>query len=83
MFCENSLKITVYYLQYSMKFITTIIKKFIKDDKNILGRWNIDYCDKKLKRKIDLANEDHCGPCGTYMLDKLKDISKNEKDNSK
>ena len=66
-----------------MKFITTIIKKFIKDDKNILGRWKIDYCDKKLKRKIDLANEDHCGPCGAYMLDKLKDISKNKKDNSK
>lgn len=66
-----------------MKIITSIIKRFIKDDKNVLGRWNLDYCDKKMKRKIDLANEDHCGPCGTYILDKLNDISNNKKHNKK
>ena len=32
----------------------------------VLGRWNIDYCNKKINRKIDLSNEDHCGPCGQY-----------------
>ena len=31
-----------------------------------LGRWYIDYCDKKINRKIDYSNEDHCGPCGQY-----------------
>lgn len=31
-----------------------------------LGRWNIESCHKKLNNKIDLANEDHCGPCGEY-----------------
>ena len=60
-----------------MKFIKNIIQKFIKEDKKILGRWNIDYCDKKINSKIDLSNEDHCGACGEYILDKIeKDIKK-------
>ncbi len=32
-----------------------------------LGRWNIDYCNKKINRKVDLSNVDHCGPCGLYQ----------------
>jgi len=71
-----------------MKFITNIIKKFIKEDKKTLGRWNIEYCNKKINNKIDLSNEDHCGPCGQYILDKKidtykinKDIYKNNKNN--
>ncbi len=55
-----------------MKFIKNIIQKIIKEDKKILGRWNMEYCDKKTNRKIDLSNEDHCGPCGQYILDKIK-----------
>ena len=35
-----------------------------------LGRWNIEYCHKKINNKIDLSNEDHCGPCGQYALTK-------------
>jgi hypothetical protein len=41
-----------------------------KEPKKILGRWNIDYCDKKMDKKVDLSNEDHCGPCGNYILSK-------------
>jgi hypothetical protein len=36
----------------------------LKDPPKPLGRWNIDYCNKKIDRKIELSNEDHCGPCG-------------------
>ena len=54
-----------------MKFINPILNRVVKDSKKILGRWNIEYCDKKVNNKIDLANEDHCGPCGQYMLNKL------------
>ena len=55
-----------------MKFITNILKKIIiTHEKKILGRWNIDYCNKKMDRKIDLSNEDHCGPCGQYALEKI------------
>lgn len=60
-----------------MKFIKSLIQKFKTPEKKILGRWNIDYCDKKMNKKIDLSNEDHCGPCGNYILNKTyDDISK-------
>jgi len=47
-----------------------IAKKFVKQlaEKPLLGRWGIDSCDKKTNVKIDLSNEDHCGPCGQYDL---------------
>jgi len=57
---------------FIMKFIKFIIQQFIKEDKKVLGRWSMDYCDKKINNKIDLSNEDHCGPCGQYILDKTK-----------
>ena len=62
-----------------MTFIKSIIQKWVKNkinsDKKVLGRWNIDYCDKKMNNKIDLSNEDHCGPCGQYILNKTKPIN--------
>ena len=33
-----------------------------------LGRWNIETCHKRINKKIDFANEDHCGPCGNKYL---------------
>ncbi len=36
-----------------------------------LGRWNIEYCKDKMNAKIDLSNEDHCGPCGQYSISKI------------
>jgi hypothetical protein len=55
-----------------MNYLTNainIMKKMIpKDPPKILGRWNIDYCNTKVNNKIDLSNEDHCGPCGQYAL---------------
>ena len=63
-----------------MKIIKRIIQQMIHEDKKILGRWNIEYCDKKMNSKIDLSNEDHCGPCGQYILDKTKkDVNKDTK----
>jgi len=62
--------------------IKTIIPKELPKR---LGRWNIDYCNKKIDQKIDLSNEDHCGPCGQYIIskstktlnDKITEIVKN------
>ena len=62
-----------------MKFISNIIKRFVKDEKKILGRWNIDYCDKKMNNKVDMSNEDHCGPCGQYILNKEQPANPNIK----
>ena len=56
-----------------MKFITTIIKKFKpKEISRPLGRWRIENCNNQMNQKIDLSNEDHCGPCGQYALEKVK-----------
>ena len=55
-----------------MKFITYIIQQIMKKEKKVLGRWNMEYCDKKMNKKIDLSNEDHCGPCGQYLLEQSK-----------
>jgi hypothetical protein len=56
-----------------MKYFTNLIKRLIVDDvPKPLGRWKIEYCKIQLKNKIDLSNEDHCGPCGKYALDKIK-----------
>lgn len=61
-----------------MKFITTIIKKFMpKDLPKPVGRWRIEECNVKTNNKIDLSNEDHCGPCGQYALEKIE--SNNDK----
>ena len=63
-----------------MKLIINLInvfKKFIiKKEQIILGRWKIDYCNKKINRKIGLSNEDHCGPCGEYILKKVNKVNK-------
>ncbi len=34
----------------------------------LLGRWNIEYCDKKINKKVDLSNEDHCGTCNNKIF---------------
>ena len=57
-----------------MKYIETIIKKlFSKDIPKPVGRWRIEKCNIQMDNKIDLSNEDHCGPCGQYSLEKIRD----------
>ena len=52
-----------------MKYIFAIIRKMLpKELPKPTGRWKIEDCNKKINSKIDLSNEDHCGPCGQYAL---------------
>jgi len=61
-----------------MKYLTTILKRFMpKELPKPMGRWSTDYCDKKMIQKVDLSNEDHCGPCGQYALIKQEMENKN------
>lgn len=56
-----------------MKYIIAIIKKFIpKEVPKPVGRWRIETCNTQMNYKIDLSNEDHCGPCGQYALEKIE-----------
>lgn len=64
-----------------MKYLITIIKKLLpKELPKPVGRWNIDYCNIKTNKKVDLSNEDHCGPCGQYALQKLEINNNNNKE---
>jgi len=50
-----------------MKYINTIISNIIKyiTPKKLpkpLGRWQMEKCNNQINNKIDLSNEDHCGP---------------------
>jgi hypothetical protein len=64
-----------------MKYIKTIIKYLLpKEIPKPVGRWRIENCNSAMNHKIDLSNEDHCGPCGQYALEK---IVLNENDNEK
>ena len=55
------------------KYLISLIKKiFNKETVKPLGRWKIENCHIKMNNKIDLSNEDHCGPCGQYALSKIE-----------
>ena len=47
-----------------------LIQLFPKTSKIPLGRWTYVKGKKQLDKKIDLANEDHCGVCNQYALSK-------------
>ena len=55
-----------------MQIISIIKNLFIKtcSKPTPLGRWKIETCNIKVNNKIDLSNEDHCGPCGEYVINK-------------
>lgn len=66
-----------------MKSIIDILTNiFIKSNTIIrpLGRWRIETCSTKINNKIDLSNEDHCGPCGQYAIHKINSFPKISKD---
>ena len=65
-----------------MKYVITIIKKiFSKELPKPVGRWRIEHSNKQMNNKIDLSNEDHCGPCGQYALTKIESKKSENKNN--
>jgi hypothetical protein len=48
--------------------------------KPVYGRWGPAYSAKQVDARIDLANEDPCGPCGSYRLDKHMEKNKENKE---
>ena len=65
-------------MKYIIKIINKIINKiFPKELPKPIGRWRIEQCNKQMNTKIDLSNEDHCGPCGQYALTKM-DVKDNK-----
>jgi hypothetical protein len=52
--------------------LRSMINKMFYANAKPLGRWQLEYCSKKMNRKIDMSNEDHCGPCGQYIVNKIE-----------
>jgi len=62
-------------MKYMLNFIIrfrTYKNMLVKEPPKLLGRWGLEKCNIQIGRKADLANEDHCGPCGQYAVQKLK-----------
>lgn len=57
-----------------IEFVKNIIQNLLRinNEKKVLGRWNRETCDVKINHKIDMSNEDHCGPCGQNSVIKSK-----------
>jgi len=54
-----------------MKYITKFLKPFqFQETKRVLGRWSVINSEKQISYKVDLSNEDHCGTCANYILEK-------------
>ena len=47
----------------------------------MLGRWNIQYDEVIIKRKVEQANEDHCGCCNELILNNNITNTKNKENN--
>jgi len=62
-----------------IRSIINTVKKYIpKENAKVLGRWNIENCSNKMNSKVDMANEDHCGPCGQYAILKSENYKKDD-----
>ena len=44
--------------------ITQKFTGYFKHKAPELGRWSLLECNDALQKRIDMANIDHCGPCG-------------------
>lgn len=53
-----------------MRFLVRFVENIVKRDtvEKPIGRWFRDSCEKRIARKVDLSNEDHCGTCGEYKF---------------
>jgi hypothetical protein len=56
-----------------MRFLIKVLKNLLpKESAKPVGRWSNEQCVVKINQRVDLSNEDHCGPCGQYILSKTE-----------
>lgn len=66
----------------TLKHIVDVLKHaaFVKQTTPMLGRWKIDE-NKNKHLLVDYSNEDHCGTCSQYSIQKQTEKNKIKKDN--
>ena len=57
-------------------FIQVAKNMFLPEQKIALGRWGTIYNNRLVNSRVDRSNEDHCGPCGLYAIEKKKELEK-------
>lgn len=69
---EKNEGLTFWRIDQHRHFYTTIMNRlsflFKNDPKKYLGRWSVETCQLTLHAKILMANEDHCGTCGSSAI---------------
>ena len=55
------------------KRILNLISLTKNTQTQMLGRWKLESCEKRVNAKANWANEDHCGACGDSALKKQAD----------
>tara|TARA_B100001057_G_scaffold293755_1_gene293836 strand:- start:3429 stop:3704 length:276 start_codon:yes stop_codon:yes gene_type:complete len=65
----------------TFKHVATLFRSIIEKDNNkvLLGRWGLTE-NKNTNLVIDYSNEDHCGTCSQYALQKQKIEKKSQCD---
>ncbi len=65
----------------TFKHVATLFRSIIEKDNNkvLLGRWGLTE-NKNTNLVIDYSNEDHCGTCSQYALQKQKIEKKSQRD---
>lgn len=66
----------------TLKHIVDVLKHamFVKPSPPMLGRWKIDE-NKNKHLLVDYSNEDHCGTCSQYSIQKQTEKKKIKEDN--
>ena len=69
---------------YYRHIITIVKNMFSKELPKPMGRWRVDHSNIQINNKIDLSNQDHCGPWGQYAKIPFDEtIEKNQNKNKK
>ena len=55
------------------KYIIPILKRIFPTElPKPMGRWRVENNNTQMNHKVDLSNEDNCGPCGQYALSTIE-----------
>ena len=58
--------------------VVNFIKRITEKERPLpLGRWNTGLSQQQIIKRIELANEDHGGPCGGENIKKINKSQKN------
>lgn len=57
---------------FNLTFLTrfNFLTRYANRELKPLGRWNVVYCPRAIDTKVTHTNEDHCGSCGSTLVER-------------